>query len=59
MDTSDILNAISEQRNAALNQAAIVSAQLVAAGKRIKELEDRVNELKLRVENLPAVEDGA
>lgn len=59
MDTSDLLNAISEQRNAALNQAAMLSAQLVAAQKQIKALEDRVNDLKLRVDNLPAVEDGA
>lgn len=46
MDTSDLLNAISEQRNAAANQAALAQAQLAAANRRIKELEDKVNTLK-------------
>jgi transcription elongation GreA/GreB family factor len=46
MDTSDILNALTEQRNAAANQAAMAQAQLAAANRRIKELEDRINTLK-------------
>lgn len=46
MDTSDLLNAISEQRNSALNHAATVAAQLAFANRRIKELEDKVNTLK-------------
>lgn len=46
MDTSDLLNAISEQRNGALNQAATLAAQLAFANRRIKELEDKVNTLK-------------
>lgn len=46
MDQADLLNAISEQRNVALNQAAIAGAQLAAAERRIKVLEDRVNTLK-------------
>lgn len=46
MDTSDLLNAISEQRNGALNQAATLAAQLAFSNRRIKELEDRVNTLK-------------
>lgn len=46
MDTSDLLNAISEQRNGALNQAATLAAQLAFASRRIKELEDKVNTLK-------------
>jgi chromosome segregation ATPase len=46
MDTSDILNALTEQRNAAANQAAMAQAQLAAANRRIKELEDKVNTLK-------------
>ena len=56
MDTTDILNAISEQRNAALNNLAIAQAQLVASAKKIKELEDKYNALKT---GLPAAEDGA
>jgi hypothetical protein len=46
MDQADLLNAISEQRNVALNQAAIAGAQLAAAERRIKVLEDKVNTLK-------------
>lgn len=46
MDQADLLNAISEQRNIALNQAAIAGAQLAAAERRIKMLEDKVNTLK-------------
>lgn len=46
MDTSDLLNAITEQRNAVANQAALAQAQLAAANRRIKELEDKVNTLK-------------
>jgi hypothetical protein len=56
MDTTDILNAISEQRNAALNQLAMVQAQLAASLRKTKELEDKVNALK---HGLPAAEDGA
>jgi type IV secretory pathway VirB4 component len=56
MDTTDILNAISEQRNAALNNLAIAQAQIVASAKKIKELEDKYNALKT---GLPAAEDGA
>lgn len=46
MDTADLLNAIAEQRNSALNTAATVQAQLTYANRRIKELEDKVNNLK-------------
>ena len=56
MDTTDILNAISEQRNAALNQLAMAQAQVVASARKIKELEDKYNALKT---GLPAAEDGA
>jgi hypothetical protein len=56
MDTTDILNAISEQRNAALNQLAMAQAQNVASARKIKELEDKYNALK---NGLPAAEDGA
>jgi sensor histidine kinase regulating citrate/malate metabolism len=56
METSDILNAISEQRNAALNQLAMAQAQVVASARKIKELEDKYNALK---NGLPAAEDGA
>jgi type IV secretory pathway VirB4 component len=56
MDTSDILNAIAEQRNTALNNLAIAQAQLVANAKKIKELEDKYNALKT---GLPAAEDDA
>lgn len=56
METTDILNAISEQRNAALNQLAMAQAQIVASAKKIKELEDKYNALKT---GLPAAEDGA
>lgn len=56
MDTADILNAISEQRNAALNQLAMAQAQLVASAKKIKELEDKFNALKT---GLPAAEDAS
>jgi hypothetical protein len=56
METTDILNAISEQRNAALNQLAMVQAQVVASARKIKELEDKYNALKT---GLPAAEDGA
>ena len=59
MDTTDILNAISEQRNAALNQLAMAQAQNVASARKIKELEDKYNELKVRAQGLPAAEDGA
>ena len=56
MDTTDILNAISEQRNAALNQLAMAQAQVAASARKIKELEDKYNALK---HVLPAAEDGA
>ena len=46
MDQADLLNAISEQRNIAANQAAIATAQLAAAARRVKLLEDKVNTLK-------------
>jgi len=59
METSDILNAISEQRNAALNQLAMAQAQNVASARKIKELEDKYNELKVQLQGLPAAEDGA
>lgn len=58
MDTSDLLNAISEQRNAVANQAALAQAQLAAANRRIKELEDKVNTLK-RLVPLDATEPEA
>lgn len=55
MDQQVLFNAISEQRNAALNQVAIKDAQLATANKTISELQAQCDALNAKLQDVSRV----